>query len=218
MGHGPCPRPPRFIETPAISQAGGLSIVERGVFMPETKIGAEPVEEKRSALGAQEHTEDRSHLDFLTAIILLVISVATIITSIGYWQKQGRLFYESTGFMPTVIGGALLLMAIMLLKQSLKGVSLGERFAQLKVSFFQTIKSRQVYKAVGGLAIFALYVYVLLGRLPFWLASLITLSVVEVYTHWDGKWKTALRMLLISTLAVAGIVALFQYAFSVPMP
>ena len=67
---------------------------------------------------------------------------------------------------------------------------------------------------------FALYIYVLLGKLPFWLASVLILFATLLYSYFDRKNlpKVLLKSTLISVLAVAGIVALFQYAFSVPMP
>ena len=80
------------------------------------------------------------------------------------------------------------------------------------------MQSRTFWKAVGGLAIFAVYVYVLLGKLSFGVASFIVLLATLLYTHIDGKVKTAVKMVIIALCAVVGIVLLFQYAFSVPMP
>ena len=59
-----------------------------------------------------------------------------------------------------------------------------------------------------------------LGKLPFWLASVLILFATLLYSYFDRKNlpKVLLKSTLISVLAVAGIVALFQYAFSVPMP
>ena len=66
--------------------------------------------------------------------------------------------------------------------------------------------------------IFAIYVYGLLGRLSFGVASFLVLFATLMYTHPEKNWKTWLKMGVIALCASAGIVLLFQYAFSVPMP
>lgn len=176
-------------------------------------------EQNRSALGGQsENIDEKSHLDFLTAIVLIIASIAVIITSIGYWKKQGCLFYESAGFMPTIIGAALLIMNIRLLTESLHSASVGKQIIRLKEALQRTVKSKRVHKSIVGLGIFAVYVYFLLGRLPFWLASVISLAAVLIYVHFDKTVKTTVKMLIIAAIAIACIVGLFQYAFSVPMP
>ena len=176
-------------------------------------------EQSRTALGGQaENVDEKSHLDFLTAIVLIIASIAVIVTSIGYWKKQGCLFYESAGFMPTIIGAALLIMNIRLLTESLHSASVSKQLIRLKEAFLKTAKSRRVHKSIIGLGIFAVYVYFMLGRLPFWLASVIALAAVLIYVHFDKSVKTTVKMLIIAALAIACIVGLFQYAFSVPMP
>lgn len=161
---------------------------------------------------------DREHLDFLTAIILLVVSVAAIILSLGYWRDLGGEFYASPGFMPTIIAAFLLVMAAILFANSLKGSSVSERLSQLGAALPATLRSRTFWRAVVGLAIFAVYIFVLLGRLPFWLASLIVLLAILFYLNQPKGMKSIVTLALIGVLSVAGIILLFQVAFSVPMP
>lgn len=163
---------------------------------------------------------DREHLDFLTAIILLIVSVAAIILSLGYWRDLGGEFYASPGFMPTIIAAFLIVMAVTLLLQSVKGSSVAERCRQLGAALPRTLRSRTFWRAVIGLAIFAVYIFGMLGRLPFWLASFLVLFAILLYLNLEGKvqLKPVLKLLLIAVLSVAGIVLLFQVAFSVPMP
>lgn len=163
---------------------------------------------------------DREHLDFLTAIILLIVSVAAIILSLGYWRDLGGEFYASPGFMPTIIAAFLIVMAVTLLLQSVKGSSVAERCRQLGAALPRTLHSRTFWRAVIGLAIFAVYIFGMLGRLPFWLASFLVLFAILLYLNLEGKvqLKPVLKLLLIAVLSVAGIVLLFQVAFSVPMP
>ncbi|MGI6692008.1 MAG: tripartite tricarboxylate transporter TctB family protein [Christensenellales bacterium] len=183
------------------------------------EIQPEPAVEERDALGIEvENEAKRAHLDFLTAIILILVSIAVIITSIGYWQRQRVTFYESAGFMPVLIAGGLLIMSVRLLREALNQDSVRHFISRLKVSFGQTVRSNTVHRAIVGLVIFAIYVFALLGRLPFWLASFLSLAAVLVFVRYDGTLKTALKMIFIAALCVAGIVGLFQFAFAVPMP
>lgn len=174
---------------------------------------------ERDAYGFEVVDESKkAHLDFLTAVILMGVSIFAAVSGLLYWQKQKGIFYESAGFMPVLIAVGLFLMALRLLLESLRHDSVPSFVRRLGASLKQTARSRGVHKAIVGLAIFGVYVFGLLGRLPFWLASFLALGAVLVFVRWDGKWQTALKMLLIAALCVAGIVGLFQYAFEVPMP
>jgi hypothetical protein len=192
---------------------------EKNPTAASEEIQPEPAVEERDALGIEVEDEaKRAHLDFLTAIILILVSIAVIITSIGYWQRQRVTFYESAGFMPVLIAGGLLIMSVRLLREALNQDSVRHFISRLKVSFGQTVRSNTVHRAIVGLVIFAIYVFALLGRLPFWLASFLSLAAVLVFVRYDGTLKTALKMIFIAALCVAGIVGLFQFAFAVPMP
>ena len=146
--------------------------------------------------------------------------MVAIILSMGYWKKLGGAFYASTGFMPTIIAGALIIMAITLFVNSIKGSSISERCRQLGAAVPATLHSKVFWRAVIGLAIFAVYIFVLLGRLPFWLASFLVLLAILLYLNFEGKFqlKPVLKLILIAALSIGGIVLLFQVAFSVPMP
>lgn len=173
----------------------------------------------RDAMGFEVADDSkRAHLDFLTALVLMGIAVAVIITSVGYWQRQRLPFYESAGFMPVLISVGLFIMAVRLLRESMTHDSVRNFLQRLKASLGQTLRSNTVHRALVGLAIFAVYVFGLLGRMPFWLASFLPLSAVLVFVRYDGTLKTALKMIAIAALCVAGIVGLFQFAFAVPMP
>lgn len=165
-----------------------------------------------------ERPENKEHLDFFTAIVLLVICVLVVVLSMGYWKKVGGVFYASPGFMPTVIAVGLAIMAIVLLRDSLKGSSVSERWSQVAAAFPATMKSHNFWRAVIGLCIFAIYIYGMLGRMPFWLCSLIVLEATLFYLNRPKSLKEIIKIALIGAFSVAGIVLVFQVAFSVPMP
>ena len=153
------------------------------------------------------------------------MSIAIIITCQGYYQQQLKrrivtTFYESTGFMPTVFAGFLLVMSAIQLIGAIRHGSAVAYAAQLVQSLKATLVSRTFWKAVGGLVIFGIYVYGLLAKIPFGVASFIVLYATLMYSHWDERKnpKTWTKMGLIALCASAGIVILFQYIFAVPMP
>ena len=183
------------------------------------------VEQERDAFGKTQAQDKQGHLDFLTSLILIVVSIAIIVTCQGYYQQQLKrrivsTFYESTGFMPTVFAGFLLVMSAIQLVGSLREGSVAAYAVQLVQSFKATMVSRTFWKAVGGLAIFGVYVYGLLAKVPFGVASFIVLLATLMYSHWDEHKnpKTWTKMGVIALCASAGIVILFQYIFAVPMP
>ena len=190
---------------------------------PESAI--QETEDKRDAFGQTEAHDNQAHLDFLVSLILIGVCIAIIITCQGYYQQQLKrrivsTFYESTGFMPTVFAGFLMLMSVIQLIGSLRKGSIPGYAVQLVKSFKATMVSSNFWKAVGGLVIFGIYVYGLLAKIPFGVASFIVLYTTLMYAHWDEykNPKTWLKMGIIALCASAGIVILFQYIFAVPMP
>ena len=190
---------------------------------PEKAV--QQTEEKRDAFGQTEAHDNQAHLDFLVSLILIGVCIAIIITCQGYYQQQLKrrivsTFYESTGFMPTVFAGFLMIMSVIQLIGSLKKGSVPGYVLQLVKSFKATMVNSNFWKAVGGLVIFGIYVYGLLAKIPFGVASFIVLYATLMYAHWDEykNPKTWVKMGIIALCASAGIVILFQYIFAVPMP
>ncbi len=188
----------------------------------EQSVEAAPAagtEVERDAYGFEVVDNTKTaHQDFLTAVILMVVSLAVIITSLGYWKKQNITFYESAGFVPILFAGGLFVMSIRLLRESMRSDSAKNMLIRIKRGAIASVRSNVVHRSVIGLAIFGVYVFFMLGSIPFWLASFLALAGVLVFVRYDKTLTTTLKMLLIAALCVAGIVLLFQYAFNVPMP
>ena len=162
--------------------------------------------------------EGKEHLDFLTSIVLFAICIAAIILSVGYWKASKAAFYASPGFMPIIVSSGLALLSAIQFFNSLKGSSVSERWTQVAYAIPAGLRSPKVWRAAGGLAIFAIYIFVLLGRLPFWLASFLALFVSLLYLNWKKEVTAILKLAVIAALSIAGVVVLFQVIFSVPMP
>lgn len=183
----------------------------RRTEMEEKKSNVETTEQK-------DNTNEKEHLDFLAGIVLFIISVSAIIASIGYWKKQGVLFYASAGFMPIIVCSVLLLLSIFLFLGSLKDSSIKERWAQVVASVPRTLKSKFTQRSIVGLAIFALYVFVLLPAFEFVISSAITLVIALIYARSEKTFRGILKMILIAGVAIGLIYLLFKVAFRVPLP
>jgi hypothetical protein len=158
--------------------------------------------------------KDMKHLDFITSLVIMALSIYTAVTAYGYYVKSRSAFYASPGFLPTIIAGALFLLAINLFLKSLNKSSLKELLHRLREAIPRGLKSVRFKNTIIGLAFFAVYIYILLRFLPFWLASIILLFVCFVYLKAAKPVKSA----VIAVLSAVGIMLLFQVAFRVPMP
>ncbi|MDD4082064.1 MAG: tripartite tricarboxylate transporter TctB family protein [Sphaerochaetaceae bacterium] len=174
-------------------------------------------EEIKDVVG-EEKQRPIGHLDFITAIILFVMSVATIITSIGYWREQKIDFYASAGFLPIIIAGVLLVLSVILFFNSLKESSLKQRNIEIKDAFIRTIKSKNFHRAIIGLLICIIYVYFLLGKYLFWFATFVGLAALLIFNCREYKLKNIIKAIIIAALGDVLIIVIFQYVFNVPMP
>lgn len=152
--------------------------------------------------------------DFAAAIVLIAFSIWAIITAQNYHSYFGDEFYIQPGFTPTVICAAILGMSIILLIRSLKGSSVKERCIQIKEGFVNGIKSREFWNIVAAIVLFALYIFVLLKYLPFWLATGIIVAAILFYLR-AGKWW---KILIIAAGSTALIILIFQVIFGTLLP
>jgi len=158
--------------------------------------------------------KDLKHLDFITSLVIMGVSIYTAVSAYGLYIKSRSAFYASPGFLPTIIAGALFLLAVNLLLQSLNKSSVKELLHRIREAMPRGLKSVRVKNTVIGLAFFAMYIFVLLRFLPFWLASILLLFGCFIYLKAAKPVKSA----VIAVLSAVGIVLLFQVIFRVPMP
>ena len=169
--------------------------------------------EKRDALGAAA-SGSMEHLDFITSIVLMLVCAGVAFTAYGYYVKSGKAFYASPGFMPIIISGSLFLLAVSLMRQSLKKASVMEHFRRIFGAIPGGVKGDRFKNTMVALLIFGIYIFLLMRFLPFWLASLILVFTCFIYL----KAAKPIISAVISILSVGGIVLLFQIIFHVPMP
>lgn len=157
---------------------------------------------------------EKKYLDFIGGLALMLLSAAVIAASIGMHLESGEALYLSPGLMPLILGIALLFCSAVYFAGSLKDGGVSARGREIRQWLSETGKDRTVRSMAAGVGIMAVYTFVLMNFLPFWLSSLIFMVALMGYL----KAETPVKILVISGGAVALIVILFQVLFRVPLP
>ena len=174
--------------------------------------------------------DSKKHVDFISAIVFLALSVYVIYSGIGYYQaiqvRGATPFYESPGFFPVIIGCGLLVCSMMLLVRSLKGGAFSENIQKLKEGGVQFAKSPTALKALIGCTWMGIYVYFFLSYLGFVVGTMIFLLGLMIFLQADKIFKaekkaalrTLVKIVVVSAASVGFTYTIFQTIFRVPLP
>lgn len=158
--------------------------------------------------------ENKKHLDLMTSIVLGVVSIYIIFDSIRMTTDSGEVLYYSPGLMPLVLGCGLLVCTIGLFLRTIKEDGLQKILSELRAGVSDFFKSEIVKKTAVGLIIMGIYVFILLERLHFIVASLIFLIVFSLFL----KSGSIIKILILSVATVGLTYVVFQMGFGVPLP
>ena len=159
-------------------------------------------------------TEKSSDIDFagefLLGFALIVFSIFIIVEAIrmprlGHWG-----FMMSPGFVPLLSGVVLLLLSIVLIAGAISRGGYRQIHAWLQL----TISAAENRRFLVILVLMGFYVFGLLGRVQFVIATLIYLGAIFTYLKVGGRVKIAVYALL-ATLLSAFLLPLF---FEMPLP
>ena len=161
--------------------------------------------------------------DFVFSIILILLGSYVIIEGMNIYHKAAEKPYKITqfsvspGFLPVLLGIALVITSFILLVQSFKGETFSEALSNRKSEFTEWTKtafnSNVLNMAIGCIMMF-IYTFFLMEWLPFWAASVIFLLAMFVFLRIGKVWKSV----VLSVLVVALIVLLFKYGFGAALP
>ena len=161
--------------------------------------------------------------DFVFSIILILLGSYVIIEGMNIYHKAAEKPYKITqfsvspGFLPVLLGIALVITSFILLVQSFKGETFSEALSNRKSEFTEWTKtafnSNVLNMAIGCIMMF-IYTFFLMEWLPFWAASVIFLLAMFVFLRIGKVWKSV----VLSVLVVALIVLLFKYEFGAALP
>lgn len=152
--------------------------------------------------------------DFIAGIVLILLSVFVLVESRIIFVKAGKEMHLSPALIPTLLGTLLLILAIALFAGSLKDGGVRARCSEMKVMFREVKEDPNTLRMLIGLCFMALYTFVLLGVLPFWLSTIIFLVALMKYLGAGSLPK----IVMISVVVTGLIILLFQVLFRVPLP
>ena len=172
----------------------------------------------------------RKHIDFVSSILLMALSIFVLIESYSYYQTQNErvvvVFHQSAGFFPIVIGSALLICSILLFIRSVRGGAFKENFVKIKEGAIAFLKTTTAFRALVGCIWMGIYVFVLLQRIGFAMGTPVFLVLMMTFLQFQDLKEAGLKRaiwsivkyILISVGIVGFTYVLFQVIFRVPLP
>ena len=172
----------------------------------------------------------RKHVDLVSALVFLALSVYVIIEGFTYYegiQRRGATpFYLSPGLYPVMIGCALLFCSIILLVRSVMGGDFKETLQNLKSGTIAFLKSPTALRSLIGSLWMGIYIFFLLQGLGYLIGSTIFLIGLMAFLQLDTLKASSTKDIvislakyaLISSIAAGATYVLFQILFRVPLP
>ena len=151
--------------------------------------------------------------DLVMGILMLAFGIYLIVASLN--MKVYSTFLDAPGFFPLILGIIFILFSLVMVIGALRGGSVDEvRKTFRKDSLAAMFLSSQAKRVVILSFFMVVYIYGLIGRVHFAIATVIYLFV----TFWYLKSTTLVKNIIISVLSALIISAVFQYAFRIPLP
>lgn len=152
--------------------------------------------------------------DFVSSIVMLVLAVYVLVESYKIYMKAGKLMYLSPGLIPMMLGAILLVLSVVLLASSLKEGGAGARIGEFKAWAKEMKEDKNTMRMFIGVVLMGLYTFVMLGMLPFWLATFLFMLLLMYFL----EAGSLVKIVLISVLVTGLVIFLFQVCFRVPLP
>lgn len=151
--------------------------------------------------------------DLIMGVILLAFGTYVIVEALG--MKVYRTFLDAPGFFPLILGIIFIVFGLMVFIAALAGGGVeAARKTFRKDSLAALFLSSEAKRVVILTLIMVAYIFVLIGRVHFAIATFIYLVVTFFYL----KSTTLVKNLLISAISALLISAVFQYVFKIPLP
>ncbi|MDD3252917.1 MAG: tripartite tricarboxylate transporter TctB family protein [Lachnospiraceae bacterium] len=152
--------------------------------------------------------------DFLSSIVVFAVSIFILVESYKIYLKAGKVFYLSAAFVPVLLGALLLVLSVVLFLGSIKEGGVSARTTEFQEVWQAMVKDNNSLRMLTGLIMMAIYTFVLLEILPFWLATFLFMFLLMFFLDAGSITK----ILIITAVMDGLIVFLFQVCFRVPLP
>lgn len=169
--------------------------------------------------------EKLRHADVVTAVLLILLSVVVLIGASqmplrGTYGGVVNVWYVSPAALPFVIAGALLVMSISLLRSAVREGGHRGLIAFFGTRFRTLPRNPPVHRMIGVVVLLCIYVYGLLGRMNYFVASSLYLLVfMGIYAHrHDSHWRHWVKILGLGIGVPLAVGYGFREYLFVPLP
>lgn len=164
--------------------------------------------------------------DCVFSVILLLVGGFVVVEGLRMVELASnppfriQQFRISPGMLPTVLGGGLIVFALLLLASSLRGEgaspasSLVRHLSASSVRIRKALGDADVESMIVCVIIMANYTFFILGVVPFWLSSAIILLELMFYLR-ASKWWVILS---VSAASIIALIILFEKVFGTTLP
>lgn len=155
------------------------------------------------------------YLDFISGIILLIFGIYVLITGIFIAKKStigDIVWYGSPGIFPIFIGVIIVILAIILAIENLPK----ENNVNLIRDIVKCVDKNVVFRTLITIGLFAVYVFILIGRIPFYIATFVYLFITMLIFR-ENKfviWKLLLISIIVTIIICLG----FGKIANIPLP
>ena len=119
--------------------------------------------------------------DFISSAVIFILSLYVLFEGYNIYTRSGKMLYLSPALIPLMLGTILLVLSIVLFTESLKEGGLQARAAELKAWSGEVKADRGTMRMLVGVVLMGLYTFVLLGMLPFWLATFLFMLLLMYF-------------------------------------
>ena len=151
--------------------------------------------------------------DLIVGALLGVFGIYLIVAALN--MKVYNTFLDAPGFFPLILGGIFLVFGVVMDIGALRaGGAESTKEAFSKQNLLTIVMDPQTKRVVILAALMVVYIYGLVGRVHFTLATFLYLFFTFLYLkstklHWN---------ILISVIASVLISVVFRYVFAIPLP
>ncbi len=162
----------------------------------------------------QEQKHRNAAKDFVSGILLVIVGVLIVVDALHL--KVYNTFIDAPGFFPTIVGSIIALLGGILAFIGFKLGGPGELKEVLNAEFLKKFfTGESSVRVIILVAMMVVYIWVLLGRMHFILATSIYLIATFLYLKATEKWWVSI---LIAVATSAIVYYAFKLGFGISMP
>ena len=162
----------------------------------------------------QERKQRNAAKDFVSGILLVLVGILIVVDALHL--KIYNTFIDAPGFFPTIVGSIIALLGAVLAFIGWKLGGAGELKEVLNADFLKAFfTGESTVRVVILIAMMVIYIWGLLGRMHFILATSIYLTANFLYLKANRQWWLSI---VIAVLTSVIVYYAFKLGFGIAMP